>query len=309
VAVAGNYAYVADGGFGLLQVIDVSDPASPTIVGSVGTPGLASSGVAVAGEYAYVAGGYPGFQEVIDVSDPASPTIVGGVNTPHFACGVAVAGEYAYVADGESGLQVLPAQCQEPVPVELAWFEIVAIDAGVKVTWETSFEANHLGFYIYRAEAGSGRFDRVNDELVEGAGRAGRHYEFVDLTTITGETYLYRLEAVGTQGGRQTFALGSVTVGLALPAAMVLHQNSPNPFNPVTSIGFELPEASHVILRVYDVRGSIVRTLVDDRLAPSFHSIDWDGHDDLGHRVASGVYYCRLESGSRSMSRKMVLVQ
>jgi hypothetical protein len=100
VTVSGTHAYVA-GYFGL-QVIDISNPQSPQIVGSVDTPGSAN-GVAVAGTYAYVADWYPGLQ-VIDISNPESPQIVGSVDTPSAAIGVTVSGTLAYVTDQTSGL-------------------------------------------------------------------------------------------------------------------------------------------------------------------------------------------------------------
>jgi hypothetical protein len=104
VTVAGTHVYVTDVYSGL-YVIDVSDPADPRIVGSVGTPGLAN-GVAVAGSYAYVADGQSGLM-VIDISNPAAPQIVGEADTPDNAHGVAVLGTYAFVADSHSGLQVI----------------------------------------------------------------------------------------------------------------------------------------------------------------------------------------------------------
>jgi hypothetical protein len=91
--------------------------------------------------------------------------------------------------------------------------------------------------------------------------------------------------------------------------AMELHQNHPNPFNPATLITFELPEAAQVTLRVYDARGSMVRTLVDDRLAHDFHSIGWDGRDDHGQELGSGIYYYKLEAGAGSISRKLVMIR
>jgi hypothetical protein len=91
--------------------------------------------------------------------------------------------------------------------------------------------------------------------------------------------------------------------------AIELHQNRPNPFNPATSIAFDLPEATHVALRIYDVKGSLVRTLLDERLARSLHSIEWDGRDDQGRELGSGVYYYRLGAGGTSMSSKAVLVK
>ncbi|MFQ5342986.1 MAG: LamG-like jellyroll fold domain-containing protein, partial [Anaerolineae bacterium] len=104
VAVAGHYAYVADGYSGL-RVIDISNPAGPREVGFYDTPSSAW-GVAVAGHYAYVADGYSGLR-VIDISNPAGPREVGFYDTPGYAHGVAVAGNYAYVADYYSGLRVI----------------------------------------------------------------------------------------------------------------------------------------------------------------------------------------------------------
>jgi hypothetical protein len=103
VAVAGNYAYVADDDAGL-RVISVSDPTHPSEVGYCDTPGGAF-GVAVAGSFAYVADAGAGLR-IISVSDPAHPSEVGYYVTPG-AYGVAVAGNYAYVADGSAGLRVI----------------------------------------------------------------------------------------------------------------------------------------------------------------------------------------------------------
>ena len=104
VYVLGDYAYIARGGPGL-RIIDVSNPAAPSLIGSCDTPGTAED-VYVTGGYAYVAVGTKGLN-VVDVSDPASPTIVGERNTPGYASAVHVDGAYAYVADEQSGLQII----------------------------------------------------------------------------------------------------------------------------------------------------------------------------------------------------------
>jgi hypothetical protein len=108
VAISGTHAFVAN--ISGLQVIDITNPASPQIVGSVDTPGFANA-VAVSGTHAYVADYASGLQ-VIDITSPASPQLVGSADTPGSASGVAVSGTYAYVADNTSGLQVLPVQCE-----------------------------------------------------------------------------------------------------------------------------------------------------------------------------------------------------
>jgi subtilisin-like proprotein convertase family protein len=97
--------------------------------------------------------------------------------------------------------------------------------------------------------------------------------------------------------------------GGAAPLELVLYQNRPNPFNPVTVIPFELPVESRVTLRVYDVKGRAVRTLAADVLAPDFYTAVWDGRDDGEREVASGAYYYRLETGGRTLTKKMLLLR
>jgi hypothetical protein len=98
--------------------------------------------------------------------------------------------------------------------------------------------------------------------------------------------------------------------GYTAPATgTVLGQNSPNPFNPTTTIRYELGAPGNVTLRVYDLRGRVVRTLVDANRASGPHSVVWDGRDDRGIRAASGVYFYRLDTGGSVISKKMVLVE
>ena len=77
----------------------------------------------------------------------------------------------------------------------------------------------------------------------------------------------------------------------------------------LTEIVFELPMAAHVTLRIYDIGGRLVRTLVEGKLHPDLHHVHWDGHNDLGNAVVSGVYWYRLETGDRTLSRKLVVAR
>jgi len=97
----------------------------------------------------------------------------------------------------------------------------------------------------------------------------------------------------------------------ALPRSFALAQNSPNPFNPSTTISFDIPagESRRMALKVFDVRGKLVRNLVEGIRVPGRHSVFWDGMDETGRKVASGVYFYRMESGDFSRSRKMVLLK
>jgi hypothetical protein len=100
----------------------------------------------------------------------------------------------------------------------------------------------------------------------------------------------------------------STPVGDA-PVALVLRPNFPNPFNPSTTIEYALPARGRVRLRVYDARGTIVRTLVDGVENAGSRRATWDGRDESGAAVASGVYFCRIDAAGTSLSRKMTLLK
>jgi len=90
---------------------------------------------------------------------------------------------------------------------------------------------------------------------------------------------------------------------------LALRQNLPNPFNPATSIAFDLPRAGEARLEVFDVQGRHVRTLLDANLPAGAHAAVWDGRDERRRRVSSGVYFYRLSHASETRVRKMVLAQ
>ncbi len=94
-----------------------------------------------------------------------------------------------------------------------------------------------------------------------------------------------------------------------VPKAWKLSQNFPNPFNPVTTIRFDVKERGHVYLKIYNVAGQLVKTLVDETRDASSYSIPWDGTNNLGADVASGVYFYRMESSNFIKTRKMVLLR
>jgi predicted outer membrane repeat protein len=95
----------------------------------------------------------------------------------------------------------------------------------------------------------------------------------------------------------------------SVPITM-LHQNHPNPFNPQTTIAFEIPKQEVVSLRVFDMAGRMVRSLITaEPQTPGRHEVVWNGRDDSGRQVASGTYFYRLEAGSYSETKRMVLIK
>ena len=102
----------------------------------------------------------------------------------------------------------------------------------------------------------------------------------------------------------------SLTSGVVeLPSVFAVRQNFPNPFNPQTTIRFDLPEARDVRVCVYALDGSLVRTLVDDRFVQGRHEVVWNGRDDGGQQVASGAYFFRVAAGEDLVVRKMLLMK
>ncbi|MDI6807893.1 MAG: CARDB domain-containing protein [Candidatus Eisenbacteria bacterium] len=94
-----------------------------------------------------------------------------------------------------------------------------------------------------------------------------------------------------------------------LPTVLALHQSHPNPFSSQTTIRFDLPTSVQTSLIVYDVMGRVVRKLISGVTPAGFHAIQWDGVDERGHKVSSGVYVYRLEAHGKALSRKLVVLR
>ena len=94
-----------------------------------------------------------------------------------------------------------------------------------------------------------------------------------------------------------------------LPTVVALHQNVPNPFNPATTISFDLPQPGHARLEVFSVEGRLIASLLDHSVAAGLHTVTWRGHTTSGQIAPSGIYYYRLSTGGFSETRKMILLK
>jgi hypothetical protein len=103
--------------------------------------------------------------------------------------------------------------------------------------------------------------------------------------------------------------LTSIEGDSSLPVPFELRQNYPNPFNPTTRISYSVGRREPVRISVYDVSGKLVRDLVDEMHEPGGYSVDWDGLNDEGSMVGSGVYFCRMFASDFSRSIKIILVK
>ena len=175
---------------------------------------------------------------------------------------------------------------------------------GVEVEWVLREVGGGevLGFEVVRVCESTGRRERVEDlEVV----RDGDRFVFRDGMVESGERYRYEVSVF--EGGELVV---SFEVELVIPVTVVaLYQNHPNPFNPSTTIMYALPGEGRVVLEVFDITGRRLRTLVDGVRVSGRHREVWDGCDDRGRQVASGVYIYRLQADGKTYSRKCALLR
>ncbi len=162
---------------------------------------------------------------------------------------------------------------------------------------------------------------KAGQTSVTGAGVVAKIKMRVSSQAVRGQAITFTLQNVTANDANGQAMTLSVSPGppllvsvvsrrlAALPTVFALHQNSPNPFNPSTEISYDLPEASDVQVAVFDMLGKHVRTLVNERQVVGSYSIFWDGRDEYGQLVASGVFIAHLRAGKFVQSRKMLLVR
>ncbi|MDP3148090.1 MAG: LamG-like jellyroll fold domain-containing protein [Ignavibacteria bacterium] len=187
-----------------------------------------------------------------------------------------------------------------PVPVELTAFSAEAIQNKVSVRWETATEKNNLGFEIQRS-SDKQNFAKIG--FVTGAGTTvEKHsYVFTDNTPAAGKNY-YRLKQIDVDGSVNYSQI--VESGKIIPREFDLSQNYPNPFNPETKLSYQLPITGKVSLKVFDIIGREVATLVDEVKEAGTYDVSFNGKG-----FASGAYFYRFQSGNFVKIKKMILLK
>jgi hypothetical protein len=94
-----------------------------------------------------------------------------------------------------------------------------------------------------------------------------------------------------------------------IPEEFNVSQNYPNPFNPSTTIKYAIPQQSFVTIKVYDIVGREVKTLVNTERSPGIYSVQWDGNNNFGSKVTSGIYLYRVVAGNFTQVKKMILLK
>ena len=192
-------------------------------------------------------------------------------------------------------------------------FPKAASKAGGRVTIEwTASEDNDFDYFrVYRGTteyfdaAASTPIARIVDT------------KYTDDLSTTGEKYYYQITAVDFSGNESNSSeeisednvITSVDDIQATPVVFGLQQNYPNPFNPTTRIRYQLPKNVKVSIMIYNILGTKVKALVDANESAGYHEIEWDGRDEFGRAVSSGVYIYRIMAGNFSDSKKMIFMK
>ena len=210
------------------------------------------------------------------------------------------------------------------LPVTLSSFTALLQDGSPVLQWITQSEINNSGWNVYRSTTENMETSlQVNQELIAGGGTTTniQEYSFTDEYDVeTGNTYYYQLESVDYLGNTEKF--GPIPIMIPednggeipdVPVVYGLHSNYPNPFNPDTKISFTPEEEGKVTINILNIKGQKIRTLVNETIASDevgvLQSHIWNGKNNQGRYVSSGIYFYKYQSTKRNQIKKMILIK
>lgn len=189
-----------------------------------------------------------------------------------------------------------------PLPVELSGFSAVVLSKKeILLKWRTETEVSNYGFEIQRQTYGHSEWKRIGFVAGNGNSNSPKNYSFTDGNPMNGSRFNYRLKQIDTDGKYEFSDVIEVEI---VPEDFVLYQNYPNPFNPYTKIRYQLPKESEVSIKIYDVLGAEVISLVNETQGPGYYEVEINGSD-----LPSGTYMFRMIAGDFVEAKKMVLMK
>jgi hypothetical protein len=308
LAVSGSTVYAGFGNNGVF--VSTDNGASWTASNGLNYPCLIES-FAVFGSTVFAATSDLSLNDVyFTTNNGASWTATGIVSSGCAFTALAVSGNYLFA--GTSGYAVYRLDLtltDIPLPVELLTFSAQQVSKNILFKWETASEVNNQGFCLDYSPSGKDWHEfasYLNDSRLKGHGTTPSGYKYSYFTpSISDSVRWYRLRSVDYGGKIHTFAGVQLTNSqAAIPTSYALSQNYPNPFNPSTLISYQLPVSSQITLRVYDVLGREVATLVNEKKAAGNYTASFDAS-----KFASGVYFYKLQAGNFVQTKKMLLVK
>jgi hypothetical protein len=188
----------------------------------------------------------------------------------------------------------------QSIPVELVSFTAELIDDNVLLKWITATETNNSGFEIERKQYDSG-WEEIGFVAGHGTTTEIQHYTFTDNDVNPGK-YQYKLKQIDYDG---TFEYSHIVeVEILFVNEFSLSQNFPNPFNPSTKIEYSIPQASQVRIKVFDILGNEIETIVNEEKTAGTYELTW-----YAENLPSGVYFYQLQAGQHTAVKKMLLLK
>ncbi|MDZ7721804.1 MAG: T9SS type A sorting domain-containing protein [candidate division KSB1 bacterium] len=203
------------------------------------------------------------------------------------------------------------------LPVNLSAFSALCTLNGIKLKWTSESEIDNLGYILEKKLGDTVQWQTIasyktHPELIgQGNSSSYANYTFTDINISTGDVYTYRLSDVNTKGEQTVLGTTKVTVTQdILPKVTGLLPAWPNPFNPVTSIKYQLSSSEQVNLKILDIMGRTVKSLVQDKQQQAgSYTLTWSGKDARDIKVSSGVYFVLLRAGKFTKYQKVLLVR
>ncbi len=196
-----------------------------------------------------------------------------------------------------------------PMPVELISFSATIKGDVILLNWKTATEVNNYGFEVQRSANSVGLTEWETIGFVEGHGNSNspKYYSFTDSNPLNG-AISYRLKQIDTDGKFEYSPV--IEIESNLLTEYVLEQNYPNPFskgsggNPTTVISYSIPKATHVSVKVFDVLGNVIATLVNENQAIGRYKVNFDATT-----LSDGVYFYKMSAGEFTSIKKMLLLK
>ncbi|MBI9032488.1 T9SS type A sorting domain-containing protein [bacterium] len=207
----------------------------------------------------------------------------------------------------------------QTLPVTLSSFTAtVTSQELVNLQWTTESESNIFGFNVYRSEQSDlASAIRVNARIIEGTNTSLQQtYSYSDSEFETNSTYYYWLESSEMNNDNCFFGPVSVFTGSnnedvipTIEGYTGIESAYPNPFSPNTEISYKLRENANVKMGIYNLKGQLIKSLVNNTKAGGNHKIMWDGHDNKGKRCSSGIYFVRMQANEFNSFYKIMLTK
>ena len=242
--------------------------------------------------------GYKVYRDGVEIAEITDPAVVTYID-PALA-----AGDYEYSVTAVYDIGESLPSAAEPVTITLPAPQnpqALSQGADILISWDVPVNRALSHYKVYR------NLVMIANNVMETS--------YLNLDVPNG-TYSYNIRAIYSGDNQSSLSADAVIEhvqtnagGVMIPLVTELEGNYPNPFNPTTTIRFALSEGNYVNLEIYNIKGEMVRTLVNGELEAQFHTVVWDGQDKNSKPVSSGVYFYKMKAGKYQSIKKMILMK